>query len=446
MLANDTDADNLTPPFNAGLTVIAVTQGAHGSVTFTPSGVSYTPAPNYFGPDAFTYTISDNGTNAAGHTDTATVHVTVTNVNDAPVMNALNIAPGVINENDSAVLNGSFSDADGGDPHTVVISWGDGSPNTTLNLAGGVFTFTATHQYKDDNPTNTAFDINTVMVTVCDGGQDGNLATSGDNACAGQNTTITVRNLAPVITSANGPITPQPVGSSVTVTANFTDQGTQDTHGCSVNWDDGTTSNGTLTEVNGSGMCTASHTYTSPGVYSVVVTVTDDDTGSASRGIDGQFIVIFDPSAGFVTGGGWIMSPVGACQLTPGCAILTGKANFGFVSKYKKGSNTPDGQTEFQFHAGNLNFHSSAYDYGSLVVSGFKAQYRGTGEINGVPGYKFVLTAYDGNINGGGGIDRFRMKITKDGIVVYDNKIGTSEDIDLANPMAISGGSIVIHK
>jgi hypothetical protein len=309
-----------------------------------------------------------------------------------------------------------------------------------------VSTFTATHQYKDDNPTNTPSDINTVMVNVCDGGQDGNLSTSGDNACAGQNTTITVRNLAPVITAASGPTAPQPAGSSITVTANFTDVGTQDTHVCSVNWDDGTTSNGTVTEANGSGTCTASHTYAAAGVNSVIVTITDDDTGTASRAIDLQFVVIFDPGAGFITGGGWIMSPAGACQLTPGCATATGKANFGFVSKYKKGSNVPDGQTEFQFQAGDINFHSSDYDYGSLVVSGFKAQYRGSGEINGVPGYKFVLTAYDGDVNGGGGIDKFRMKITKNGTVVYDNRIGASDDLDLANPLAISGGSIVIHK
>ena len=446
VLANDTDADNLTPPLNAGLMVIAVTQGTHGTVTFTASGVSYTPAPNYFGPDSFTYTISDNGTANAGHTDTATVHVMVTNVNDPPLINNVSIAPGVINENDSAVLNGSFSDADPGDPHTVVISWGDGSPNSTISLAPGVLTFAVSHQYKDDNPTNTASDVNAVMVTVCDGGQDGNLATSADNACAGQGTTITVQNVAPVITSANGPTTPQPAGSSITVTGNFTDVGTQDTHTCSVSWDDGTTSNGTVTETNGSGTCTATHTFTDPGVYSVVMTITDDDTGTASRPIDLQYVVIFDPSAGFITGGGWIMSPAGACQLTPGCATATGKANFGFVSKYKKGSNIPDGQTEFQFHSGDLNFHSSAYDYGSLVVAGFKAQYRGTGEINGVPGYKFVLTAYDGNINGGGGIDKFRIKITKDGVVVYDNRVGASDDLDLANPIAISGGSIVIHK
>src|SRR4029453_10468450 len=84
VLANDTDADNLTPPFNAGLTVIAVTQGTHGRVTFTAAGGSYTPNANYFGSDSFTYTISDNGTSDPGHTDTATVNVTINNVNDAP--------------------------------------------------------------------------------------------------------------------------------------------------------------------------------------------------------------------------------------------------------------------------------------------------------------------------------------------------------------------------
>jgi hypothetical protein len=36
---------------------------------------------------------------------------------------------------------------------------------------------------------------------------------------------------------------------------------------------------------------------------------------------------------------------------------LTGKANFGFVSKYQKGQSTPDGNTEFQFKAGDLNLH-----------------------------------------------------------------------------------------
>jgi hypothetical protein len=257
---------------------------------------------------------------------------------------------------------------------------------------------------------------------------------------------VQVNNVNPVVSSFTGPTAPQGLGVVSNVSATFTDVGTLDTHTCSINWDDGATTTGTVTESSGSGTCTASHTFTAPGVYSVTVTITDDDTGAQTKPLDLQYIVIFDPNAGFVTGGGWIMSPVGACQLTATCANQTGKANFGFVSKYKKGSNTPDGQTEFQFQAGDINFHSASYDVGSLVISGYKAQYKGTGDINGVEGYKFVLTAYDGDVNGGGGVDKFRMKITRNGVVVYDNRIGASDDIDTANPLAISGGCIVIHK
>jgi hypothetical protein len=39
-----------------------------------------------------------------------------------------------------------------------------------------------------------------------------------------------------------------------------------------------------------------------------------------------------------VTGGGWIFSEAGWCQLDDICAGAEGKANFGFVSKYKKGA------------------------------------------------------------------------------------------------------------
>jgi hypothetical protein len=39
--------------------------------------------------------------------------------------------------------------------------------------------------------------------------------------------------------------------------------------------------------------------------------------------------------AGFVTGGGWIDSPAGTYTADPG---LSGKATFGFVSKFKKGA------------------------------------------------------------------------------------------------------------
>ena len=142
-----------------------------------------------------------------------------------------------------------------------------------------------------------------------------------------------------------------------------------------------------------------------------------------------------------MTGGGWINVAAGSYPADP---TLSGRANFGFNSKYKNGNGPPSGQTEFNFQVGNFNFHSDAYQW--LVVSSFKAQYRGTGSVNGVSGYDFRLTGYDGQISGGGGIDKFRIKITRNGQTVFDNRMGQLDDIDQADPQQIAGGSIVINR
>jgi len=108
------------------------------------------------------------------------------------------------------------------------------------------------------------------------------------------------------------------------------------------------------------------------------------------------------------------------------------EATFGFVAKYKKGASVPDGNTQFQFKAGDLNFHSSSYDW--LVVTGSNfAKFKGVGTINGEGDYKFMIWAGDDSP------DTFRIKIWwEDGEtehVVYDNGMD----------QAIGGGSIVIH-
>ena len=153
-------------------------------------------------------------------------------------------------------------------------------------------------------------------------------------------------------------------------------------------------------------------------------------------------VVIYDPDGGFVTGGGWINSPAGAYLANPS---LTGRASFGFVSKYQHGANVPTGNTEFQFRAASFNFKSTAYDW--LVIAGARAQYKGTGTINGSGNYGFMLTAIDGQINGGGGVDKFRIKIcdkNTNAAIVCDNQIGAADGDDPAT--AIGGGSIVIHR
>src|SRR5439155_1454140 len=131
VLINDSDVDGDT------LSAVLVSQPAHGSLTLNSNGsFSYVPEANYNGSDSFTYKANDAQADSA----IATVRVTITGGNDAPVPfnyrtpsasdTTLNVAaPGVlINDSDvdgdtlSAVLvsqpthgsltlnaNGSFS-------------------------------------------------------------------------------------------------------------------------------------------------------------------------------------------------------------------------------------------------------------------------------------------------------------------------------------------------
>jgi predicted outer membrane repeat protein len=175
-----------------------------------------------------------------------------------------------------------------------------------------------------------------------------------------------------------------------------------------------------------------SHSYAAVGIYNVCLTVNDGLVDSEEVC---TLAVVYDPSAGFVTGGGWIDSPEGAYIPDPN---LSGKATFGFVSKYKKGASVPEGNTEFQFQAGGFNFHSTAYDW--LVVEGkTKAQFKGSGTVNGAldPNgneYKFMLWASDEEP------DTFRIRIW------WEDADGTEYDVyDNGFNQAISGGSIVVH-
>jgi hypothetical protein len=80
------------------------------------------------------------------------------------------------------------------------------------------------------------------------------------------------------------------------------------------------------------------------------------------------------------------------------------------------------------------------------VVAGHKAQYKGSGTINGQGNYGFLLFAMDEALTPSVDEDRFRIKIwDRDAgdAVVYDNKLNEPEDADAMT--GIGGGSIVIH-
>lgn len=79
MLGNDTDdgGDSLTAVLNTG--------AANGSLTFNSDGsFTYSPNPDYFGPDSFTYRANDG----LADSNIATVGLTVNSVNDAPTADA----------------------------------------------------------------------------------------------------------------------------------------------------------------------------------------------------------------------------------------------------------------------------------------------------------------------------------------------------------------------
>jgi hypothetical protein len=80
VLANDSDPDGNT------VTILAKTNGSHGTVTITGNGtgLTYNPAGNYVGTDTFKYTLDDS----QGGTDQATVKVTVVRDKTDPVMRA----------------------------------------------------------------------------------------------------------------------------------------------------------------------------------------------------------------------------------------------------------------------------------------------------------------------------------------------------------------------
>lgn len=230
-----------------------------------------------------------------------------------------------------------------------------------------------------------------------------------------------------------GPVDPVQVNTDVTISATLNPLFPYESIVC--DWGDGSSTRMQSTP----GGVSASHSYSKADVYTVILRLYKGNLLVASE--DFRYVVIYDPSAGFVTGGGWFISPPGSFAADPS---LVDKANFGFVSKYLRGSDVPTGNAEFQFRAGNLDFRSTNFCW--LVVAGAKATFKGTGRINGIEGFEFIISAIDGEVNGGGIVDRFRIKIYQQngGHVVYDNLMHANDSADPTT--ALGGGSINIHK
>ncbi|WP_175478893.1 VCBS domain-containing protein, partial [Rubrimonas cliftonensis] len=181
VLANDVDADGDT------LLVSGFTQGAHGDVIESETGLTYRPDPDFNGADAFSYTISDR----SGGSATTTVSITVTAVDDPAV--AGGATTGRLGE-DAAAVSGaiSISDPDAGQNPSFAGATATGEFGAiAVNAAGTLWTYTldnaavqflAAGQTATDALRLTASDGTTRDITVTIDGAD-------DPAVAGGATT-----------------------------------------------------------------------------------------------------------------------------------------------------------------------------------------------------------------------------------------------------------------
>lgn len=337
--------------------------------------------------------------------------------------------PGNPNANPEASIGGPYSSPEGasvslvmngtdGDGDALTYAWdlGDGTTGTGP-------TPPASHVYADNGTYQ-------ILLAVDDG--RGGVDTA--------RTTAIVANVAPSLSPFSVPPTPialTATGATLAVRASFSDPGTSDTHVVELDCGPGAQSQAVASrddEVSDgmAGMATGTCSFASAGVYGVRLTVRDDDGDSDTEVATGQ-VIVYDATAGRITGGGWIGSPAGAYALA---ASVSGKLTFVFVAGYQSSSaSIPSGNAEFKLPLANLDFRSSTFDW--LVVSGSSAHLQGSGTMSGTGDYGFSVVATDGAPADG---IRIRIWNRVTGRVVYDNNPGVS-NMDVT---PLGGGSIQV--
>ncbi len=265
---NEGDTVNISPTFtDAGSsdTFTATIDWGDGSALVNVNPATSPIAAGHVYADNGVFTVTVTVTDDDGGMSSDTLQVTVNNV--APAVNAG--SDQTVNEGDTVNISAAFTDPGSGDTFTATIDWGDGSPLVNVNPATSPIA--AGHVYADNG-------VFTVTVTVTD--DDG-----GVNSDTLQ---VTVNNVAPTVNAGSDQTVSQ--GDTVSISAAFTDPGSADTFTATIDWGDGSS----LVNVNpATSPIAANHVYTSDGVFTVTVTVTDDDGGVNS---DTLLVTVFDPT------------------------------------------------------------------------------------------------------------------------------------------------------
>ena len=136
VLASDTDIDST-------MTAVLVTGPSHGTLSLNADGsFTYTPAANYYGADAFTYTANDGILDS----NVATVDITIRPINDAPVAGNDGYATAEDTLLSQAAPGVLANDADVDSPLTAVLVTGPSHGTLSLNPDGS-FTYAPAADY-----------------------------------------------------------------------------------------------------------------------------------------------------------------------------------------------------------------------------------------------------------------------------------------------------------
>jgi hypothetical protein len=142
-----------TDPDGPMINFVVVTNPVHGILTGTAPNLTYTPETNHFGPDSLAFQINDGSLTSA----VATISLTITNVNDAPVASDQNLT----NLEDigfAVTLTGS--DVDGPATNFVVVN---NPAHGTLTGAAPILNYTPNTNYF--GPDSFTFKINDGSLT-----------------------------------------------------------------------------------------------------------------------------------------------------------------------------------------------------------------------------------------------------------------------------------------
>ncbi|MFO0897089.1 MAG: Ig-like domain-containing protein [Pirellulales bacterium] len=184
LLANDTPGPSNEAGQALSVTGVSATSAAGGTVVLNSGVITYTPPADFHGTDTFTYTVTDDGT-TNGSSDprqtTATVTVTVTEVNDPPVLTDDNL---VATEDQDLVFDASDLTAndtpgpadEAGQTLTVTAVSGTTAAGGTVTLSNGQITYTPPANYNgpdsftytvtDNGTTNGSADPRSTSATV----------------------------------------------------------------------------------------------------------------------------------------------------------------------------------------------------------------------------------------------------------------------------------------